>query len=111
MKRAFAHDDRQAIVERGQGDARRQRWNLHRGSPGGKVGVTHAIKSDRRKPWRPSLKVEIVLSWLIYVGQKGYGEISFGQSNLAGVFPLRLERGEELQETCLISGFPAASTS
>jgi hypothetical protein len=55
---------------------------LHRGSAGGKGGVTHAMKSDRRKPGRPSLKVEIVLSSQSYIGRKGYWEISFGQSNL-----------------------------
>jgi hypothetical protein len=26
----LAHDDRQAVVERGQCDTGRQRWNLHR---------------------------------------------------------------------------------
>ena len=62
MKRASAHDDRQAVFERGQGDAGWQRRNLHRGSPGGKGGVTHAMESSRRKPGRPSLKVEIVSS-------------------------------------------------
>jgi hypothetical protein len=30
-----------------------------------------------------NLKVEIVLSWPIYVGWKGYWETGFGQSNLA----------------------------
>jgi hypothetical protein len=48
MKRAFAHDDDRAIVERGQGDAGGQRWDLHRGRSGGKGGVTHKTKSTGR---------------------------------------------------------------
>ena len=46
MKRASAHDDDEAVVQRGEFGAGRQRWNLHRGSPGGKGGVTHKTKSD-----------------------------------------------------------------
>jgi hypothetical protein len=53
---------------------------LHRRSPGGKGGVTHAMKSSRRKPGRPRLKVEIVLSSQSNIGRKGYGEMRFGQS-------------------------------
>lgn len=56
MRRASAHDVRQAVLQRGQGDAGRQRRNLHRGSPGGKGGVTHAMKSSRRKPGTPAFE-------------------------------------------------------
>jgi len=46
MRRASVHDGDKAVVQRGEFEAGRQRRNLHRGSPGGKGGVTHKTKSD-----------------------------------------------------------------